>query len=162
MEKDNQDFKIWAHLEEIKLRGSYLSIAADIDWILAMIISKCFNSNQQEIEALHNKPFHKFTLFEKIETTKVGLKKYYPDFYLQNEVNLNSIDKLREFRNILAHGKFDWDFNTKRKDLLFISEMKKEGITKNEYNLNDLWKELQQFHRDTNDLLSVLSNFLKR
>lgn len=160
MQPDNLDFQTWTHLEEIKLRGTYLSMAADADWILAMVLTKCFKGNQAEVEAIYSKPFHKFTMFEKIEATKLGLQKYHSEFYTDHEQNLLSIDKLRDFRNKLAHGKIDWNATANDKTTIYISEMKRTGIVKNSYDLKETWSDLLTFRSTVEGLLNLILKFL--
>jgi hypothetical protein len=56
MDKSKIPFDVLLHVEEAKLRGSYLTITVDMDFMLIMLIHECFKSNLQEIKTFYKYP----------------------------------------------------------------------------------------------------------
>lgn len=158
---DNLPFSTWSHLEEIKLRGTYVNMAVDIDFILAMAIVQCFRGREYEIEEYFDKELQDLSMFQKIEVIKNGLLRYYASFYNDHIADINSINRLRTFRNKLAHRKMDWDMQSENRSKFFLIKMKREeGLIKEEYNRELFWRELINFKDTTLNFLGLIVKFI--
>lgn len=158
-------FATWAHLEEIKLRGTYVNMAVDVDFIVAMIIFKIYESNIPEIKTLKlssggkNKELQDLTMFEKIDVCKQGLQKYHSHFYTSHLADIESLDKLRDFRNKLAHQKMD--IKETNKNVIILSRLAKNSqVESNEYDLKALWAELLKYRQNIMNILNLIQSFI--
>ncbi|MFC4231970.1 hypothetical protein ACFOW1_08715 [Parasediminibacterium paludis] len=167
MNSENLPYKAWLALEEIKLRGNYLSIATDFDWILIILIKECFKQNPEEIKTFYfkndgkGKELCEMSMFERIEVCRNGLLKYYPKEYIKYEKSLDIIDLVRKIRNKFAHQKIDDMFSTKDRTELTFHDLKKNFKVKSTiYKVADLWTELESFRNTMQSTLILISKIM--
>ncbi len=153
-----EKFEDSTHYKEILLRGHYLTMAVDIDWILLMIIAKCFVGNEQQIFEIYDKEVHELTLFEKIGTAQIGLLRYHPTFFHQHKEDFKLLNELRGVRNKLGHGKIDWEENSKEN--LIISEAKQTGIETSSYKFSELFQSTIAYKDSLMNFLKVIQSFI--
>lgn len=137
-------FEETSHYREIILRGTYLSMAADVEWIMLIILSQIFKGHETDVDELNEgKPLNKFTLFEKICAVQVGLIRYHTQFYIDHQADFRQLQLLRGMRNKFGHGKVD--FVDGDKENLWISEVTVTGIDKKQYQMSVLTKEIKDY-----------------
>ena len=149
-------FEDTPHYREIILRGVYISMAADTEWILSMILSSLFIGKEQEIEQMikrKNKSFHLVNLSEKIRFVKAGLKKYHNSFYIQHTKDFQLLNNLRNIRNKFGHGKIEFLGN---KEDLSITEITKTGIVKKPYKMSALMIDLEEYRKSVLNFLDTI------
>jgi len=167
MNKEELTFREWLHDTEIKLRGLYLSITVDIDYMLTMLISECFGHNQKEIKkyiklALKKpKEFHKLTMFERIDVCKLGLEKYHGKAYKEHEHNFVNIDKLRKIRNDFAHNRIDDFISPNDRTRLTINELEANlKVLHTEYEVSKLYEELYEYRLIAQDTIRLIAKVM--
>ena len=148
-----EKFEETTHYQEIILRGLHISMCADVEWILSMILSSIFTGKEAEFDAIYAKPINQLKLFEKIGAVQLGLIRYHTSFFMHHEEDFKMLHKLRDIRNKFGHGKIDWVSEENKEDL-FITEMKSTGLDKQLYKKSELIKELQNYR-------SAVMNFLE-
>jgi len=105
-------FKRWARKQEYLLRGTYMGVAADLEWIMMSIITKIFKDVDSDkfkavVKISGIKKYrgrHRLTLDQKVKIATESLRMYEPEFFGQHENDLKKIYKLRDLRNRFAHG----------------------------------------------------------
>lgn len=157
-------FQDWLKETEKDLRGKYLSITVDIDYMLIMIISECFKFNRQEIRRNSKictgkpKDLHELTMFEKIDVCKMGLAEYFPLAYKEHEDNFGNIDSLRKVRNDFAHCRIDDFISPKDRSKLTINDLRKDfKVLQTEYNVSDLYKALEDYYSLAQDIIRLIA-----
>lgn len=89
-----------AHIKEMKIRGVYMMIASDIEFILLSIINY---SSPNPINHERAGKFKAMKFSQKINNTRRDLKDHKPHYYEQFEGALNGLDELINVRNDMAH-----------------------------------------------------------
>ncbi len=153
-----EDFLKTQHGKEIILRGTYLSMAADVEWILLMILAQCFKENEQDLDNMYDKALNKFSLFEKIGAAQLGLIRYYPIVFKQHMDDFKMLSELRDMRNSLGHGKIDWDENDT--DIIWISETTPKGIEKKDYKYPHLFRKVENYRVSVMNFLNTIKDSL--
>lgn len=159
----------WVQLEEIKLRGLYLSITVDLDWVLIMIVHECFKSNPKEIETFYKdkcgkgKKLNQLTLFERIEVCKKGIEKYHPNLYKDYKNSLESASKLRNLRNKFAHSKIDTFKSAQDRSELTFHKLKNNfKVEQTIYKVADLVNELENYKMTMQNILRLFSELTNK
>lgn len=160
-------FEVWAHVVEARLRGAYLTMATDFEWMLIFLIKECFDSNREEIKSFYTKKNGKgkdlseLNMVQKIEVCKQGLIKYHNSAYLEYENSFNVIDVIRETRNKFAHHKIDTVFAKQdRTELTLHKLLKNLQVESTTYQVADLWKELDNFQKTMQDILRLFAKIM--
>jgi hypothetical protein len=140
-------------------------MAVDVDFMLAIIIFKIFEKNISEIKTLALSSGRKkielqdLTMFEKIDACKQGLNKYHNTFYVKHLQDIDSLDKLRDFRNKFAHQKMD--IKEANKNVIILSKLAKNSqVESNEYDLKALWAELLKYRENIMNILGLIQSFI--
>ncbi len=149
------------HIEEIKLRGTYVNMAVDVDFLLAIIIDSIFNHDDTAIKSVpvsttkngNGKHLHKLTLFEKIEVCKYGLKTHHKTIYDSHLNDLNTLDILRSWRNLFAHQKMDFQNDSTVRFTELIANLKACCI---DYDVKKLWQDLLEYRATIMNILNGL------
>lgn len=157
-------FEDTTRYREIVLRGTYLSMAADVEWIMMMILSNVFKGHEIDIDDFNgDKTLDRFTLSEKIGAVEIGLIRYYTEFYIDHQDDFKQLHLLRKMRNRFGHGKIDLVDGDKEN--VWISELTKTGIEKNQYQMSVLITEIEKYHvsikKFLNLVMSVIGNQTK-
>ncbi len=156
-------FKKYMKDQEMRVRGVYLMMAVDTDWMLGAIIVTIIGTRPMTdfIRLLRQAGIKKktipsdLTLDEKTKMVKECMKEIRPDLWIKHEEDLKEVDKLRMFRNLFAHGKIDWDEVNEDGSQMMISTMEADGIHTTTHNRKALWKNLIDY---TNNLKSLLES----
>ena len=150
---------------EIKLRGIYLQLAVDAEFIMSMIIAECFKYNKAEITSFHfdkdgkGRDLDDLTMAEKVDVCKKGLNKYYPEFYNQHLTDLEEFDKLRWYRNRFAHYKMDFDATDKSK--IWLRKLASNyRVQSEQFELKQLWIDLEEYRKRIMSILVVIQTFI--
>lgn len=167
MDNNNIPTSVYANLEEIKLRGLYLSTTVDIDVMLVMLIHECFKPNLHEIETYYfhkngkGKELNELTMFERLDVCQQGLNKYHSVAYQQHKENFPVIDTLRKIRNKFAHEKIDNHLSPNDTTKLTFHKFHKNFIVEmNEYKISDLYKELEDYRKAGQDALKLFAKVM--
>ena len=167
MDKNNIPPSVQAHVNEARLRGLYLSITVDMDFLLIMLIHECFKPNLNEIETYYThkngkgKDLSELTMFERIDVCQQGLDKYHTKSYQEHKSNFISIDTLRQLRNKFAHDKIDNHISPNDTTKLTFHKLKKNfKVEMNEYNIVDLYKELDEYRNTMQDTLRLIAKVM--
>jgi hypothetical protein len=159
------DFKEWSKLQEISLRGYYITMAVDVEVLLTTIIAECFCYRSDEIKSYikkkdgTRKDLHEMNLYEQIEVCKHGLKKYWPGFYESHERDFRAFEDLKEARNKFAHEKMDFfeDDRSKVELRKLVSGYKVETTVEQ---IKDLWSELHKLQTNAFSILRIVHRLL--
>lgn len=167
MYKNNIPNHVQAHVDEARLRGLYLSITVDMDFMLIMLIHECFKPNLNEIETYYKhkngkgKDLSELTMFERIDVCKQGLDKYHSKSYQDHKDNFISIDILRQLRNKFAHYKIDNHISPNDTTKLTFHKLRKNfQVEMNEYNIEDLHKELFEYKNTMQETLRLIAKVM--
>lgn len=147
------------HYSEIVLRGTYLSMAADVEWILLTIIAQIFRGHETDLDNMYGKPLYKLTLFDKIGCVQLGFIRYHTKFFIDHKEDFKELQLLRSMRNKFGHGKIEWIAENNNEDL-FISETRITGIEKNKYKISELMKELRGYNDSVMKFLDTLKSIM--
>lgn len=152
-------FEDTPHYREIVLRGTYLTMAADVEWIMMMILSQVFKGHEADIDDFNgDKTLERFTLLEKIGAVEIGLIRYYTKFYIDHQDDFKQLHLLRKMRNRFGHGKIDLVDGDKEN--VWISEFTKTGIEKNQYQMSVLITEIKDYHVSIRKFLDIVMNVI--
>jgi hypothetical protein len=144
------------HYQEIILRGTHISVAADVEWILLSILSSIFIGREVELENIcFGKSLDKVTLYEKIGAVQMGLIRYHTAFFMQHEEDFKLLHRLRAIRNRFGHGKIDWVSEDNKEDL-WITEATANGLDKKPYKKSALIKDLREYREAVMNLLNTI------
>ena len=168
MDLNNIPISVQVAVSEAKIRGLYLSITADMDFLLVMLITECFKLNPSEIKSYYKdkngkgKDLSELTMYQRIYICKKGLEKYHKKLYDEHKNSFITIEKLRFFRNKLAHEKIDNHISpTDTTKLTFHKLRKNFKIEKYEYVIEDLFKELDEYKKVTQDTLRIFARIME-
>jgi len=162
----NPEFTKWIYNTEALLRGTFLRMAVDSEFMLCMIIVSIYKDNPLEINTHfkkdkdHYKGLHEMNMEEKIALTKIALNKYHQSFFNQYKEDINKLDFLREDRNMFAHSKMDFYENDR--DAVMISKMvNKLKVRQDLYKISFIKDQLLQHHKVITNVLGLLMDFIK-
>jgi len=167
MDKNKIPASVQSHVDEVKLRGLYLSMTVDLDFVLIMLIHECFKSNPAEIKTFYKdkkgkgKDLADLTMFERLDVCQKGLAKYHSKAYKEHKNNFVSIDVLRQVRNKFAHDNIDNHISPNDTTKLTFHKLHKNfKVEMTEYNIADLYKELDEYKNTMQDTLRLISKVM--
>lgn len=149
-------FKKWAIIQELKIRGAWISISADLEFLLSKIIIYCDSKNPRFI-----RKFKKTMLKDKILWAQSELKKHHPTKFYELASCFEKIEELKEIRNQMAHCDISFDPNESNKDRIFIRQFFYDELSQEnkletiEYSLNDLYLEVEKFRNVIKEILNT-------
>ncbi|MBL7702968.1 MAG: hypothetical protein JNM14_12010 [Ferruginibacter sp.] len=160
-------FNVWSMMEEMKLRGTFLRMAVDAEYILSMAILGIFKNNKAEIKTFFlkdkkkgiGKDLHELDMWEKLEVCKRGLNKYNQHFYNLHKEDLGKLDELREHRNLFAHEKFDF-FYEDRDKIQFSDLVNKYKVKQVPTSIKQLWGWLNEYNKTVYQVLHLLQPYV--
>jgi len=152
------------HINELKsiaanIRGNFLDVAIWIEKLIEDIIASHFCTDSENralfFSLIMNSP--EFTFYRKIGIFDELLKICYPDLYKLHSDLLKKLDKIRKFRNRLAHATLDITDNFLSKNAIDRVQIryyekgreKQQVITLDEkdHRLSECWEVvMQMFH----------------
>lgn len=157
----NPEFTKWVYNTEALLRGTYLRMAVDAQFMLAMIIADIYKHNKDEINTHIKKDkttfkgLHEFTMEETITVAKLALNKYKQSIFNQYKDEIEDLNILRDERNIYAHSKMD--FHEHKRDLVTISTLvNKVKVKQTTYRISDLKVNILEHHKKVSHVLNLL------
>lgn len=158
---------VQAHADEIRLRGFYLSITVDMDFVLIMLIHECFKTNPSEIKTFYKdkhgkgKDLADLTIFERLDVCQKGLAKYYTKAYSEHQKSFVSIDILRNIRNKFAHDKIDNHISPNDTTKLTFHKLRKNfKVEMTEYDIEYLYKELLEYRKTMQETLTLMAKVM--
>jgi hypothetical protein len=154
------EFKKWQTQQEIRLRGTYLRLAADTEWSLRLICAQIYGNDIQQFDKFRKAPFYRWRLSDLLDVVSKGLEKHYPDIFSKYKSDLKIADRLRDYRNRFAHGKIEWDDENENPDIVRITMVTKRGLEVGTYNFNILFQELVESTDSLKNLLSIIRSFI--
>ncbi len=111
--------------KEVYLRGLYLSISCDIEYMLVDIIAKCIIDEPSQRESFKVRYFGNNSMGKKIVKAKESLKKYNENYYHEFKDCFKTIDNLLERRNMFSHSKIEGDILEQDKTVLTFNYIDK-------------------------------------
>lgn len=148
-------FEETTHYQEILLRGIHISMTADVEWILTMILSGIFTGKEQELDDIYNKPVSRLKIHEKIGAVQIGLIRYHTHFFMEHKEDFKQLHNLRRIRNLFGHGKIDWVSEENKEDL-FITEIKDTGLDKRSYKKSELINNVMEYRESVISFLRTI------
>ncbi len=92
-------------LREVNIRGRVMTFATEIELLLIkVILFSIYNPDEDILRS-----FVRMTMGKKIETAIKDLQKYKPEVYVEYSHLFDSLSKLVEFRNHMAHCQMAWN-----------------------------------------------------
>lgn len=146
-----------AHTKEIILRGTYLSMAADVEWIMSMLLSQIFAGKEHELINKNGDELDKFTLEDKLSFVELGFIRYHNDLWSKYNPEFSNLHELRRMRNDYGHGKIDFIAGSQEefKITLLKIDPKTGHLQNKKYKFTEAIKELDNYR------ISVME-FIKR
>lgn len=130
---------------EIKIRGSFLMMACDVEYALLNILAYSTPDPQNQL-----RKFKDMLMKQKIDCTIADLKNHKPNYYNEYKDCLDTLDSFRIWRNDFAHYKMNFPNKTNFDsfELLFVDEehgfegLKYKTFTMELFNqgLDNFWK----------------------
>lgn len=158
-------FTVWSMIEEMKLRGTFIRMAVDAEFIISMVILGIYKDNKSEIKTHFfkskgiGKDLHELDMWEALQVCKRGLNKYHQKFYNQFKDEFDKLDNLRDDRNIFAHQKMDFFYEDR--DKVVISRLvNKHKVQQLPASIKELWKWLNDYNRAVYSVLQLLQPFV--
>jgi len=109
MEKKKYPFALRMFEAEAKIRGLFITVTCDFDIIISQIIVKCEEPVISKRDSLRLKlPFE---TGKKLERCKIDLNGYNSSYYNHFLPELEAMEELLKYRNMLAHGYSQFDEN---------------------------------------------------
>lgn len=90
-----------AHIKEMKIRGVYMMIASDLEFILLSIVNY---SSPDPINHRRTGKFKGMKFSQKINNARKDLREHKPHYYEQYKGALDGLDELIIVRNDMAHS----------------------------------------------------------
>ena len=118
VDKSIVPFQIWRLQTEIELRGKWVTVSAQLEFLLSKIIIYANNKNP-----LVNREFNKVKFWRKIKWAKEDLSNSYPQLYAELEPYFATLDGLIEIRNNIAHRSFQFDENETDKSFVIVTDI---------------------------------------
>ena len=105
--------------KEANVRGVYLSIACDMEFLMDDIIAKCEIDNQDERQEFRERKIIQLEMGKKLGRCIKSLSEYRNGIYYKKfSTQFDIIEKLVHYRNLMAHGYSEYD--EKKIDKSFI------------------------------------------
>lgn len=140
---------------EYQMRGMYLKLAAEFDFILTEIICLCFIENSETRESFKIIMLENTLMGKKISIAKKVLNIYNESYYNSCKVAFDNLNKFTTLRNKLAHSRIMYDSNQKDTSFLLVEYITKGEIVHEKMNILPLMLELQEYYKDLQQLLDV-------
>lgn len=119
MQPANVPLSVLLHIEEIKLRGRVMTMAADLETLLLRVILYCVIESPVDIVL----EYKRMTLEVKICKAKEYLFRFHPEKLKEYLLPIKKLNKIALFRNKFAHCKIEWnEKDTSYFNLLIISD----------------------------------------
>lgn len=153
-----ENFTETTHYKEIIMRGTYLSMASDIEWIMAMILSQIFKGKENELRNQYGNEIDKFTMEDKLMFVELGFIRYDMATWNKHKEDFPKLHDLRRMRNLFGHGKIDW-IGDSNEDLEIVS-LKIDPLTgkldRKPYKMSEIMKELMEYRKSVMSFLNSL------
>ncbi|MFP5042303.1 hypothetical protein [Parasediminibacterium sp. JCM 36343] len=154
-EFENLPFGQWKILQEIKIRGRFLSLSADLEYYIIKIIVYCDAKNPEIV-----RKFKRCLLGMKLKWLKEDFEKHFPEKYKLLSVTLDLLEtKLLTIRNHIAHCQIFFDENEQDRSFIEILDIQFiDGENKFErviYQIDELQTAVEEFKKINTDLLQV-------
>lgn len=156
MDLENLPFRQRMQIQEFNIRGMYLSVSCDIEFVLISIAAKCLIEDPVEREKYKLKKMGQISMGSRIGTTEKALKAYNMSYYQQFESCFKCFKELLEYRNVFGHSRITYD--PKEKDRTWIvSEYINSGKrVKEKIVIKDKAKKLDDYSKEVVKLMRLV------
>ncbi len=155
---DDFDFQFRATIT--KLRGAYLDMAADLEFLLVDIIAVCLLRHDKERNHLKEILIAHSMLSFKIKAAKKALKVYNSQYAERYASQFTLFNELKDMRNKFSHSRIEGDSNAQDLDILnFMSFQDGELIEDRQSRavlVNKLKIYAEAIHSFTSEIIPVL------
>ena len=142
--------------DEIQLRGMYLQISCDYEFLLADIAFYCSGEPSETKDGYIAKTFDKTSMGEKLRMTVLALKKYNHGYYKIYEKQFKVVERLTALRNKYAHS--NMKSNPEKDDgTIDFLYYKKGKLVAEKKNKAELYKEMNVYIYNIYDLAGLWS-----
>lgn len=160
-------FTVWSMIEEMKLRGTFLQLAVDAEFIICMVIVKIFRERYSELTSIFfkdkkkgiGKDLNDMDMSERIEAMKIGLNKYNQPFYNKYKEQIEHLHTLRDERNAFAHQKMTF-FEEDRDKVELTKIVARLKAQRNVYSLKKMWIDMNAYNASIRATLAILQSYL--
>ena len=155
--------QISKHFElDYKIRGSYLVQAITIESILSDIIGHYFCQNQKRFGKFIGLVMNKsgITFASKIKIFGEILKYDYPEIYKKHKKLFDMLEKVRDFRNLLAHSSASYStkfLSKKHDDRIVLAHYVKGERKENIITIKEIEKKTKEFGYIVQRLIEILA-----
>lgn len=113
------------YLKEVNMRGTCMTMSADMEGLLLKIILYCIVDDPHATV----RKFKGLMMGKKIEMAEADLKHYHPDEYSEREEDFKVMWEFNRIRRILAHCLIMWDEEEKSTEYFYYVDMiEEQGI----------------------------------
>ena len=144
-------------INEMQMRGLYLSIACDVEFVLTDLICACLASTNQQKEDIKAALFEKVMMDRKIKMAKEVLQKYNTQHFEVNKPFLKKFEELKGYRNMLAHARITGDPESKDTNILVMEFVQDGQNQQKKEHMNNLKAKLEGFRVAVNGLLLLVA-----
>ena len=145
------NFEHSVQINAAKIRGAYLDMSADLEFLLVDVTCVCLLRDATERNHIKEILISHTMLSKKIEFTSKALKQFDKDLYDIAEPYLNIFRKFGETRNKLAHVRIVGDDNEIDLDVLYFVSFKKGEIVKTPHRIDDLTQRIHGYAQALNE-----------
>lgn len=162
-DKSKMAFKDRMYWTEIELRGFYLSIACDIEYLLADITCACLVNNDDEKEGVRETLFENVMMSKKINMAINALKRYNKNYYTIHKDCFDKFIELNGLRNKFAHSRITGDPEEKDYTIVIFEYIKDGKTVKRQENFHELYGNLLKYREAVKKMLDfVLQLYYER
>ena len=136
------DFTQKSQFNEAKLRGAYLSMACDIEFMLVDVICICLVKDEADRKAVKVILLENAMMSKKIALTRKAIKRYNLGYYDGYKGCLNTFEEFNEWRNMFAHSRIKGDPEERDLSFMIFEYIKKGEIVEQREEFDPLYKKL--------------------
>lgn len=140
--------------KEIELRGRYLSIACDLDYILTELICICFIDKHIYRKTFKILMLERILMGRKLSILEKALHDYNEEYFNKYKRTFNSIKILVENRNLFAHSTIT---SGEDKNTFIFEYIKDSEIKTKSLKIDTLFKQLGGYETDIFELVELFN-----
>lgn len=145
-----------------KLRGAYLNMACDLEFMLVDIACVSLVKDKTERDNVRNILMEQATMSKKITWAKRALKKFDEQLHDKYVPNFEKFRELTGWRNKFAHSMINGDKNEKDLSFLIFHYIKDGEMVTQIENVNELYNKLLEYasylHNMMNEVIPAIYN----
>lgn len=155
-----EDFDLSFRKVVTLLRGAYLDMAADLEFLLVDIIAVSLLRHEKERNHLKEILISNSMLSFKIKAAKKALKAYNAKYAEKYNAHFTLFNELKEMRNKFSHSRIDGDENKQNLDIIRFMSFKDGELVEDRQSRQELLNMLPQYaeaiHSFTSQIIPVL------